>query len=284
MSEAKQRLVETFQETIEVLKSIVAVHERYYETAHFLFVGEKSAEIARRLGMKDEEVFLIRIAGYLHDIGKIGLPDRIIAKPLRGMTDEERNLYYQHPVLGYHILSQHRDFRHVAEIVLHHHERLDGSGFPSRLSGKQIHPGALIIGVVDLYHNAVYKMHRDRTEISKSTAVQYASIQNLLSHTNQRSTQALEYLQRVAGTLFSERVVDEFIAIIEQERRQLGERSVRRIPVAQLRPGMQLLESCYTSSGLLIVGSQEPLTDKSIERLKAFAEAGEIPMKLLVLD
>ncbi len=281
-SSLERQLVEAFQQTIEMLQAIVGAHERFYTTSHSVFVGEKSAQVAERLGLSAEEVFITRIAGYLHDIGKIGLPDRIIGKSTRSMTDQELALYRSHPVLGHRILSHHKGFTEIATAVLHHHERLDGSGFPQGLSGKLIHPAALIIGVVDIYHNAVYKQSRDRTEVAKSSTP-YFSTQSLLDYTRQRSEQALQYLQSKAGSTFSEKVVDTFIALIEEERRKLGQKVIRRLSVAQLQPGMQLAENCYTSYGLLIVGSNEPLTPSMIERLKAFAEAGEIPMKLLVI-
>ncbi len=281
-SHLEHQLAESFQQTIAMLRSVVGAHERFYETCHSTFVGDKAAQVAERLGLNSQEIFITRIAGYLHDIGKVGLPDRIIAKSLRTMTEEERELYKTHPTLGHRILSQHPDFEEIATAVLHHHERLDGSGFPQGISGKRIHPAALIISVVDTYHNAVYKRSRDRLELAKSSTP-LSSTQALLQHTHQRSEQALQYLQSQAGKGFSERVVDTFIAIIEEERLRLGQKVIRRLSVAQLQPGMQLAENCYTSYGLLIVGSNEPLTPSMIARLKAFAESGEIPMKLLVI-
>lgn len=114
-------------------------------------VARTSELLARLLGLSDTEVETIHIAAHLHDIGKIGIPDRILKKPGR-LDDEELKQIRLHPEIGARIVEPILSFSDpagVADIILHHHERFDGSGYPKGLSGEAIPLGARIIAVAD---------------------------------------------------------------------------------------------------------------------------------------
>jgi len=120
-----------------------------YTGSHSKRVGDLAARIARRLGVDEEQVELVRLAGSLHDLGKLAIPEDLLRK--KGpLTDEERVVLERHPEIGYRMLES-LGVNPVAEWVLHHHERWDGRGYPDRRAGEEIPLGARILFVADAY-------------------------------------------------------------------------------------------------------------------------------------
>jgi putative nucleotidyltransferase with HDIG domain len=116
---------------------------------HSRRVARHAWMIARRMGLGAEEVARIRTAAAIHDIGKINTPLEILRKPAR-LTDAEFEVIKRHPVDGAQIAAALRD-KELCAIIRHHHERLDGSGYPNRLAGQEIPIGARIISVADTF-------------------------------------------------------------------------------------------------------------------------------------
>ncbi len=277
------KLVESFLQTIDILSALLGAEERYYAGSHCRFVAEKAEETARIMGLPESEVFEIRTAALLHDIGKIGFPDTVLAKFPAEMKADEFRFYTGHCELGREILRRHGSLTTVAELVYQHHERFDGSGFPRHLRGGDIHTGAMIIGVVNVYHNAMYRRTKDRYQLA-DTGSSVASVSTLVDETRTRYSQVMHHFTRKSGVLYRPDVVEAFTSLIEANRRQLGEKIIKRLTVNQLKPGMTLVENYYTSYGLLVAARDETLSEKMIGSLVRFAEIGEIPQKVLVVD
>lgn len=106
--------------------------------------------ILHTLGIRGAEAAMIVSAARVHDIGKIGVPDSILKKPTQ-LTDEERAVIQDHPVVGADLLARHQDFAPGIAIVRHHHEAWNGSGYPDGLRGRDIPFGARVIAVGDSY-------------------------------------------------------------------------------------------------------------------------------------
>lgn len=121
-----------------------------YTKEHSLRVALYAAEIARRSGMKDEEVKNIKYIGLVHDCGKVGVPDAILKKK-GALTPEEREIINSHTVLGGHIMESFTSIEGIRDGALSHHEKFDGTGYPNKLKGKKIPLCARIIGVADAY-------------------------------------------------------------------------------------------------------------------------------------
>jgi putative nucleotidyltransferase with HDIG domain len=113
-------------------------------------VSRIAGAIAREMGLAEKEVELIELAGLLHDIGKIGVEDRILMKAAR-LDDAETELMRRHPIYGASILKPAEALRPLVPLVMHHHENYDGSGYPEGLSGESIPLGSRIIIVADAY-------------------------------------------------------------------------------------------------------------------------------------
>jgi diguanylate cyclase (GGDEF)-like protein len=120
-----------------------------YTGEHSAEVGELAARIACRMGLPTDETELLRLAGSLHDVGKLAIPEDILRKP-GPLSEAERIVLERHPQIGFRMLDS-LGVEPVATWVLHHHERWDGSGYPNRLSGPDIPLGARILFVADAY-------------------------------------------------------------------------------------------------------------------------------------
>jgi putative two-component system response regulator len=121
-----------------------------YTKGHCDRLSAYSEALARRLGLSQEQCVALRRAGVVHDIGKLGVPEHILLKngPL---TEAEWAIMRQHPLMGERICAPLKSFRHVLPIIRHHHEKLDGSGYPDGLKGDEIPLTARILQVTDIY-------------------------------------------------------------------------------------------------------------------------------------
>jgi putative nucleotidyltransferase with HDIG domain len=121
-----------------------------YTAGHSAAVATYARDIAKRLGLSAGQQQLSHLCGLVHDIGKVGLPAGLLEKP-GPLTPEERRLMEEHPVIGERILANVDDYDEIARIVRHHHERVDGEGYPDRLAAQDIPLISRIIAVADAY-------------------------------------------------------------------------------------------------------------------------------------
>jgi diguanylate cyclase (GGDEF)-like protein/putative nucleotidyltransferase with HDIG domain len=155
-----------------------------YTGSHSERVSELAARVASRVGLDPEQVELTRLAGSLHDLGKLAVPEEILQKA-GTLTDSERLVLERHPQIGFRMLDS-LGVDPVADLVLHHHERWDGQGYPDGLAGEEIPLGARIIFVTDAYD----AMTSDR-----------------IYRPRRSSVAALAELRRCAGTQFDPGIV-----------------------------------------------------------------------------
>ncbi len=169
-----------------------------YTGSHSYMVGELAARVATRMGLDSESIELTRLAGSLHDLGKLAIPEEILRKP-GPLNEAERLVLERHPQIGYRMLDS-LGVEPVATWVLHHHERWDGRGYPEQKAGDDIPLGARILFVADAYD----AMTTDRVYRGR------------LSH-----DRAIAELERCAGTQFDPDVVAAFKEEFDQPRLEL---------------------------------------------------------------
>jgi putative two-component system response regulator len=186
----EQELQLSREETIHRLAR--AAEFRDQETGrHVERVSRYSALIAKRLGLEDERVELLRLAAPLHDIGKIAIPDRILLKP-SSLTADERRVMETHAETGYHMLADSgQELLELAAVVaLTHHERIDGEGYPRKLQGAAIPLPGRIVAVADVFDALTSdRVYRPALEIDETVRV----------------------LRAGRGTQFDETVLDVFL-------------------------------------------------------------------------
>jgi putative nucleotidyltransferase with HDIG domain len=144
-----QNLREMFIDTTKALAAAIDAKDPYTR-GHSQRVAQISLEIAKEMGQSPSEQQKVNIAALLHDVGKIGIEDHILKKPGQ-LTDEEYGIIKQHPRWGAMIMGHISQLKDVVPAIQHHHERLDGSGYPEGLAANQIPMLARIIAVADTF-------------------------------------------------------------------------------------------------------------------------------------
>jgi len=183
--------------TIQAMTLTVETRDAY-TAGHQRRVTNLARAIAKEMKLSKDQIDGIRTAGTIHDLGKIGVPAEILNKPTR-LIDLEFNLIKTHPLVGYNILKQIEFPWPVAEIVLQHHERINGSGYPRGLSDEDILPEARILGVADVVEAmASHRPYRPALGIDK----------------------ALEEISQNKGVLYDPQVVDTCVKLFRKKRFQ----------------------------------------------------------------
>ncbi|MCO6438342.1 MAG: HD-GYP domain-containing protein [Phycisphaerae bacterium] len=141
---------ETCLSCLESTRALVAAVEAkdLHTRNHSVTVSRYATEIGRRIGLNGPEIAHLRAAALLHDVGKIGVPDDILAKP-GPLTNTEYEIVKRHPEIALQILGHLRNLKDERSLILHHHERYDGRGYPAALKGEHIPLGARILAVAD---------------------------------------------------------------------------------------------------------------------------------------
>jgi putative two-component system response regulator len=141
--------LEDAENLLYTLAKAVEAKDAYTE-GHVERVSGISAFIAKKIGLSHTEIEVCRKGGVLHDIGKVGVPDYLLNKPGK-LTVEEMDIIMMHPVIGAEICQSLRSLGDIIHIIRHHHEKLNGSGYPDRLKGDEIQVAAQIVAVVDIF-------------------------------------------------------------------------------------------------------------------------------------
>ena len=160
LSDTYDKLENAYLESIQTLRYTVEAKDPYTR-GHSDRVSEYSVLIGKMLNLSDDDLKILQLGGLFHDIGKIGVPDSILQKNAK-LTDDEYSEIKNHPSIGVHILSSATIFKDIIPIVKHHHEKFDGSGYPSRLAGNDIPFLARIAAIADSFDAMTSKrVYRD---------------------------------------------------------------------------------------------------------------------------
>jgi len=208
-------------------------------------VGALAGDVARELGLPDDQVRQIEIAGLLHDVGYLALPRGRGREDAGELQGEHRALLEDHPALGQALLQGMDEG--AALLVRHHHERCDGSGRPDRLVRDEIPYGARILAVCELFDEAVTWPAPGETAPTET---------------------ALQTIRDERGGAFDPTVVEAFLAV--WKRRTEEQQVVGECGVGDLRAGMVLAKPVYSSTGLLLLQEQQELTDDDVARIRSF--------------
>lgn len=179
LKDKNDELEQAYLDTIGILRHTVEAKDPYTR-GHSDRVSEYSVLIGSKMGLDEKEIHTLKIGGLFHDIGKIGIPDSILLKESK-LDDEEYSQIKNHPSIGAHILGDVEMFKDIIPMVLHHHERFDGRGYPGQLSGDSIPLIARIAAIADTFDAMTSKRsYRDAlaveiviAEIEKCSGTQF---------------------------------------------------------------------------------------------------------------
>jgi len=193
--EKHRSLQKLFINTVEAIARAIEAKDSY-TVGHSKRVSKYCARIAQKMGREPEETHDIEVAGLLHDVGKIGIPDAILGKPTK-LSIEEYESIKEHPLISLKIIEPIQELGKVRDYVKYHHEKWDGTGYPEGLRGEDIPLGARILSVADAF---------DTMWIGR----QYHAAWNLKS--------VIKEFQKNRDTQFDGKVVDAFVELIHEDK------------------------------------------------------------------
>jgi putative nucleotidyltransferase with HDIG domain len=189
-----EKLDKSYLSMIVTLSGVVESKDLYTDK-HMKDIAEYSVEIAKKLGLADFEIENIRKAALLHDLGKVTVPDSILLKAGK-LSEEEMDVIRKHPVHGAKMIESVEPIKHAREIIRHHHEYYDGSGYPDGLKAEGIPLGARIIAVADAFGAmTTHRPYRDALS----------------------ADEAIMELEKFSGVQFDPDVVSAFIYVIREK-------------------------------------------------------------------
>ena len=192
VSRLKERGAQVLFEAIKALASAVDAKDPY-TARHSMRVTQLSLILAEAVGMSVDEKYVLELAAWMHDVGKIGVPDRILSKPA-SLTEEEVDVMRNHAVKGGEIVGQIEEMARVSDAIRHHHERPDGQGYPDGLRGEAIPVASRIILIADAFE----AITSDRSY-----------------RQGQGRQRAFEELRKHGGSQFDARLVEVFISNVQ---------------------------------------------------------------------
>ncbi len=233
-------MIKVFANLIEAREPTLAGHSRR--------VAELSKKVALQVGMSEEQAQDVLYAALFHDIGKIGFPDELFAKPYESLNSQERERMHSHPVIGQGILIALDPLQEAGLIIRNHHERYDGRGYPSGISGGDIPLGARILAIVSEY---------DALQLG-------GLVKEKLS-----PAQARQYISERAGSYYDAGLLPHFFKILDAEESESGLQP-NILTSDELEAGMVLAQDLVTKDGVLLLSSGFALDDKMIKKIKTF--------------
>ncbi|MBN2241475.1 MAG: response regulator [Acidobacteria bacterium] len=200
LQEALGILEQTYRSTLVALSK--ALDSRHADSdGHTLRITVYASRLAREMGMGESDIRTMEQGILLHDVGNIGMPDALMGKK-DSLDESERLLMRKHPEIGYGILSRIKFLKEPAQLVLQHHERYDGKGYPQGLKGDAIHPGARVFAVADMFETLTCSRSSFKAE---------------------NIDRARNEIKKMSGTLLDPGIVDRFLRIPVREWKEIGE-------------------------------------------------------------
>ena len=247
LAQSNQQLRSSFRETIEALSNLIEIRDRR-TSGHSRNVTKLVAAMTTELQLDETEAEKIRSAALLHDIGKIGLPEHLLGVPPVQMTEKDLNEYRLHPIRGQAAIDMVPALRDVGVIIRHHHEYIDGSGFPDELRGRRIPFGARIICVANTFERALVH-YPERTALN-SALEELAPLWGKMLDADLRAV-----LETAAPIVFSH--LDMSAEVI-----------TLNVSPRDLKPGMQLLRDLYSGTGVMLLNKGAIFDETAIAQVR----------------
>ncbi|NNF99246.1 MAG: response regulator [Desulfobacteraceae bacterium] len=249
--EYKKNIRHNFYDTIRVFIHLIQAYDGNLG-GHCRRVGAHALSLAKsHPDVNEDDYASIEMAGMLHDIGMIGLPNDILVKDRTERTGKQHEQYKSHCVRGEAILGDIDFLQPISQLIRMHHEQYNGKGFPDGLSGTDIPLAAQIISAASIYDNLVYRGKIEMTHIP-------------------------DELHRIRGYHLSPELVDMVLKLNIDNIKAQTKRSVRTIPLDQLHEGMVLAETIKKKSGATVLLRDTVLTSHEIGKLKEYEHLSAI--------
>jgi response regulator RpfG family c-di-GMP phosphodiesterase len=246
LEEANRKLKEEFLTSVKVFASLIEMHDGL-AAGRSRRVAELARRMAGKLAMGPVETQDVTVAALLHDIGKIGLSDEILHKPMNQLRADELVRLKKHPIRGETALMALERLQGVAKLIRAHQERFDGRGYPDGLSGLDIPLGARVLAVAIDFESAQ---------------------QGALTGKPMSAFEARHFILNASGKRYDPQVIAAFAEPLGSP--QTAPSQDIALTVVELRPGMVLSRDLITGDGLMLVAARRTIDDPLIQQIKRF--------------
>lgn len=257
---AYDKLKKSFITSVRVFSNLIEMRNPS-KSGHSRRVADLARTLAQKMGLTATEVQDVFIAGLLLDVGKIGLPDRLLDKSFNTLSFEERAEVVKYPVKGEMALMALEQLQGAARLIRSHRENFDGSGYPERLSGLSIPLGARILAVAEDYDTALMG-----TSFVKPM----------------RPTQAQLMIQDGKGKRYDPGVLEVFLDEMCKASMATDNSSELILRSGQVTPGMVLSRDLVTGNGDILLAKEHVLDERIIEQIRGFERMEEHPLSLYI--
>jgi response regulator RpfG family c-di-GMP phosphodiesterase len=257
---ANEKLKASYLTSIKVFANLIELRGSFL-AGHSRRVADVARRIANAMRLDSAAVQDVFLAGLLHDIGKIGLSDELLSKPVNQLTGTELGQYRKHPVKGEQSLMALDELRGAARLLRSHHERFDGQGFPDGLIADSIPVGARILAVANDF---------DSLQIGN------------LSTRRIPPEDARRLIAEGKGRRYDPAVVEAFLEITGQADGSSATASEHRVAPAMLQPGMTLARDFVTREGVLLLSADHVLSPGLIRQIQDYARSEGEQLSLYV--
>ncbi len=262
LSRLYQELETNFVEMVRTFTGLLDLSNPF-QGGHAKRTAAMAVSLARKAGLSDGEITEVELGALLHDLGTIGIPDRIVSKAEEELNSEESQIMSKHPEMGREIVERMPRLAPAAQVIAHHHERFDGKGYPNGLKGDAIPLPARIVALCDHYDT-------------------------LLNHRSYRGRYnprlALDAVIREKGKRFDPDTVNLFEVLLTGSPRLGGDENEEvAVGFYDLAEGMVLARDLKTSKGLLLLAKGDEVRHLNLEKIKNFHKLDPIVDRIYVV-
>ncbi|MGA8181411.1 MAG: HD domain-containing phosphohydrolase [Desulfobacterales bacterium] len=282
-----KRLEGSLFSTVKLLSSLIETLNPMLGT-YMKQVGSLSRTVAEDYELPKEELDQIEIAGMIHDIGLLGVPEHIILKDKEEMTQKEFMVFSQHPTIGKMCLEAVEYLDQASLIVLHHHEYYDGTGFPHNLRREEIPLGSRIIGAVADYSKIIYTWPKNVDEIAKRARNYLGPAANNIDIDDPEKM--LTGIAKKIILLSAEQKYD--VQVVSTLMKKLGEKEreeskkrlkILSISVEELKEGMVLAKNLRSKDGRILLQKDAKIKESSIETIQTLVESEVVENEIFII-
>lgn len=259
LQKANERLKSSFINSIKIFSSLIELRHPAL-AGHSRRVAALARSLATKMGMDPKAAQEVFLAGMLHDIGKIGFPDKLLAKPASTLAFDDMQLFRKHPLSGVNVLMAFDELGTAVRFVRHHHERYDGHGFPDGLRGQDIPLGARVLAVANDF---------DSMQIGTFSPAQLSPVEAKLAMDKER------------GKRYDPAVMDALYELTGAPPKPSLQEA--RVGLSELKPGMALTRDFISREGALLLGAEHVLDAKLIEKMQAYEKSECLTMHVYVV-
>jgi len=266
LQEVHGQLRQGFVDTVRLFSSLVELRGGKL-AGHSRRVADTARHLARHLGSSEADQQDVLLAALLHDIGKIGLPDDLLNAPFNTLTPQGKIEVMRHPAKGQEVLMGVKQLANAARLIRHHHEWMDGSGYPDQLIGTAIPLGARILAVANDYD-----------------ALQMGA----LTQHHHTPSEARKYIVKESGRRYDPEIVVALLATITEDRKERAPKASPQSPnevpltTGKLKPGMVLSRDLIHKDGYLLVAQGGNVDETLIVQLREFERANGEKLSIFI--